>query len=185
MPTGSDDVHSCSDAKPTVSLNVKDNHDGSYDVSADVTAGKFPLQQLQFFFDDQIISTQQISADGTYSTTYSPTSTGSHSFKAQVTDQGYYQADDSQTVNVTQAGGGGGGTVQAQSPTGIVSHKNVKFRWTGDGSASYTLTIQGSGPNQTYTVSGTSYTTDVPIGAHTWTVTSSNGHSDSASFVAN
>lgn len=179
LPTASDDVHSCSDAKPTVNLSVKDNHDGSYDVSANVAAGKFPLQQLQFFFDDQIISTQQISADGSYSTTYSPTATGSHAFKAEVTDQGYYQADDSQTVNVTQVspgGGGGSSGFQGVSPSGSRKAGSITFSWTSDGPG-HTYTAVISGPTST-SCSSTSLSCTAVIlapGTYTWYAKTENG----------
>jgi hypothetical protein len=140
---------------------------------------------LQFFFDDQIISTQQVSADGTYSTTYSPSASGSHAFKAQVTDQGYYQADDSQTVNVT-GGGGGGSSFHIISPSegSTVPRHNVVFKWSDDGSSSFTLQVTGP-TNFSKTTGANSYTQPTLLpGPYSWTITSSNGHSDGGTFFA-
>ena len=179
LPTASDNVHSCDDAKPTVNI-VGAAGGGPYSFNVDVTSGKFPANKLEVYFDDQIVSTQVINGDGTYPVSYSPSETGSHTFKAVVTDAGLYQATDSQNVNVTNAGGGGGGNgggVSLKSPSdgATVNPGNIKFSWNDDGSNSYTLHVS----NATYNVSGTSKTlTLVAPGSYPWYVTSDNGDSE-------
>lgn len=179
LPTASDNVHHCDDAKPTVNI-IGANGGGPYNFNVQVTSGTFPANKLEVYFDDQIVSTQVINGDGTYSVSYSPSETGSHTFKAVVTDAGLYQATDTQDVNVTNTGGGGsngGGGVSLRSPDdgATVNPGNVKFSWQGDGSGSYTLHVS----NATYNVNGTSKTlTLIAPGSYPWYVTSDNGDSE-------
>jgi len=104
-PTASDSVHQCSDTKPSVQVTATGT--GPLQITADVTSGTFPANQLTISFDDQVISTQAINGSTSYTFTYSPTANGSHTIKANVTDTGLYSADDSTTVNVTTAGATG------------------------------------------------------------------------------
>src|SRR5205823_2442129 len=131
----------------------------------------------QVYFDDQIILTQDISGSGSYPvscTTACTGSTGSHTFKATVTDAGLYQASDEQTVNVTNTGGGTGfnGLTPAdgsQQPSGPVT-----FSWTADPGANlYTLFVDGVLRG---TIVGTSKTVSgLANGTHTWYVHTDTG----------
>jgi len=168
LPTQSDNVHSCSDVQPTVQI-VGANGGGPYNFSVDVTSGTFTANQLQVYFDDQIISTQTINGSGTYPVSYTPTVTGTHTFKAVVTDAGLYQATDTQDVNVTDTGGGssfsgvapGDGSHQPSGP--------VTFSWTIDtGASQYTLFIDGVSHGATSNISKT--VNGLANGTHSWFV---------------
>jgi membrane carboxypeptidase/penicillin-binding protein PbpC len=181
LPTDSDNVHHCDDVKPAVNI-VGATGGGPYDFDVEVTSGTFGANKLQVYFDDQIISTQVINGSGSYPVSYSPTDTGSHTFKAVVTDAGLYQGTDEQAVNVTSTGGGDGSGVSLKSPDDgdTVSPGNVKFSWSGDGSSSYTLHVS----NATYTVTGTSKTvTLIAPGNYPWYVTSDSGDSEHRSVT--
>jgi hypothetical protein len=183
LPTDYDDVHHCDDTKPQVSI-VGLHGGGPYNFTVQVTSGTFAADKLQVYFDDQIVSTQVINGSGDYDVSYTPSDTGSHTFKAVVTDAGLYQADDTQTVNVTNSGGGGNsfqGTKPADGGT-VNAGSNVQFKWTDDGASSYTLHVDGL----TFTTSSTSKTvTVVTPGTHTWYVQANNGDkTDTYSFTA-
>jgi membrane peptidoglycan carboxypeptidase len=107
IPTQNDDVHHCDDVKPTVSVSAVGN--GPLHITAVVSSGTFPANNLTILFDDQVISTQAINGSTTYSFDYVPTSNGSHTIKATVTDAGLYSGSDETTVNVSNAGSGPGG----------------------------------------------------------------------------
>lgn len=101
-PTTNDSVHSCNDTKPSVQVSATGT--GPLQITATVTSGTFPANQLTISFDDQVISTQTINGSTSYTFSYSPTSNGSHTIKASVTDTGLYSAENDTTVNVTTAG---------------------------------------------------------------------------------
>jgi len=180
IPTDSDDVHHCGDAQPTVQI-VGANGGGPYHFNVNVTSGAFPANKLQVYFDDQIISTQVINGSGSYPVSYTPTQTGSHAFKAVVTDAGYYQASDQQAVTVSSAGGGGFSGISptdgSQVPVGPVT-----FTWgDSDGASTYTLYVDNSSRGST---SGNSKTLPtLSPGNHTWYVKDDNGNTtDSQTF---
>lgn len=104
LPTESDDAHSCSDTKPAVNLTTNSQGGGTYKVKTVVTSGTFTANKLEVFLDDQIISTQTINGSTTYEFNHTITANGGHQFKAVVTDAGYYQATDVDSVTVTDAG---------------------------------------------------------------------------------
>jgi hypothetical protein len=182
LPTDSDDVHSCDDEKPKVNL-VGLNGGGPYNFSVEVTSGHFAANKLHVYFDDQIISTQVINGTGSYDISYAPTVTGSHTFKAVVTDAGLYQATDDQAVTVTNTGGS---SFQGKSPAdgASVSIGSVNFKWTADdGASSYDLYVDGT-KRATSTGTSKSYTIVSP-GSHTWYVRSDLGNAtDPMSFTA-
>jgi membrane peptidoglycan carboxypeptidase len=175
LPTDPDDKHSCDDVKPTVNI-VGANGGGPYNFTAQVESGTFGANKLQVYFDDQIISTQEISGSGSYPVTYSPTQTGSHTFKAVVTDAGLYQATDEQTVNVTNVSGGGGDFSGLSPSDGAnLSSGPITFSWSADpGATIYTLfidgAIRGTTTGNSRTVSG------ISNGNHTWSVRSDQGN---------
>lgn len=95
-PNSEDDVHKCSDVKPTVT--VSPSNDGS---TIDVTysAGTFPLSTIVVSVDGKQISSFSVSGSGTRSITYSglKSSTASYTVKAVVTDKSYYESTNSAT----------------------------------------------------------------------------------------
>jgi membrane peptidoglycan carboxypeptidase len=184
IPTGYDNVHSCNDVQPTVTISGASGG-GPYNLSIQVTSGTFQANKLQVYFDDQIVSTQQIGGSGTYTVSYAPTVTGSHTFKAVVTDAGLYQASNSQTVNVSNAGGSGGGSFSNSSPTDgqQIPVGLTTFMWSLDsGASTYALYIDGSKHGST---SGGSRSVVVTPGTHTWYVQDDLGNSTpQTSFTA-
>jgi membrane peptidoglycan carboxypeptidase len=175
LPTDPDNVHSCSDTKPVVAISGA-NGGGPYNFSVNVTSGTFSANKLEVYFDDQIISTQTINGSGSYPISYAPTSTGSHDFKAVVTDAGLYQGSTDQTVTVNSSGGGGGTTFMGTAPPegSAFSPGILSFAWTADtGATTYQLWID----NQQRTTSTTT-TKSYPVltkGSNSWWVVSDTG----------
>jgi len=183
LPTDYDDVHHCDDQKPQVSI-VGLHGGGPYSFSVQVTSGTFAADKLQVYFDDQIVSTQVIQGSGSYDVSFTPSSNGSHTVKAVVTDAGLYQASDDQTVNVTNAGGAGGSFCGLSPRDGstVGAGSSVKFRWEDDSANTYTLHVDG----QSFNTSSTSRNVTVLTpGIHTWYVQADNGDRTSTySFTA-
>jgi membrane peptidoglycan carboxypeptidase len=168
IPTAYDNVHSCNDVQPTVTISGA-NGGGPYTLNIQVTSGTFQANKLQVYFDDQIVSTQQIGGSGNYTVSYAPTVTGSHTFKAVVTDQGLYQASNTQTVNVSNAGGSGGFTNAQPTDGASVPHGTLNFQWSTDpGASTYTLYVDGNAKGVT---SGTTVAVGAgSAGTHSWYV---------------
>ncbi len=173
IPTDSDTIHDCGDMLPKVSLTGTSGG-GPYTFHAKVTLGTFGTSktgtgspQLQVYFDDQIIYTNSDAGSGTYDIPYSPTSNGSHTVKAVITDTGLYQGDDQDTVLVTHAGN----SFQGLSPSDgdEVAAGLVNFTWSSSTGASvYSLFVDGA-------LKGTSTGTSFPVAlttkkTYTWFV---------------
>lgn len=187
LPTDSDNVHDCEDIKPRVTISGATGGGPTYNLNVQVTLGTFGTTktgnspaQLQVYFDDQVISTQQVGASGSYEVRYQPTSAGAHTFKAVITDSGLYQASDDATVNVSKTGGGGntggGSGFQGLNPSDddSVSAGAVAFAWSASPGASlYTLYVDGSARGST---AGTSLAFPVVTkGNHSWYVRTNTG----------
>ena len=177
VPTDTDDVHHCDDIQPQVSI-LGASGGGPYNLTVQVTSGTFTSNQLQVYFDDQIISTQVINGSGDYQVSYTPTSTATHTFKAVVTDTGLYQATAEQQVNVTNTGGSGSFSGLTPPDGSSIPFKNVTFTWTTDSSANtYTLYVDG---NKRGTTGSTSKTVNnLSSGNHSWYVTDDAGNTTS------
>jgi hypothetical protein len=175
LPTDSDDKHSCSDTKPVVNI-VGANGGGPYNFTVQVESGTFTANKLQVYFDDQIISTQDINGSGSYPVTYSPTQTGSHTIKAVVTDAGLYQGTDEQTVSVNNTGDGSSDAFFGVTPAdgSSMSAGPVTFTWSAaSGGSTYTLYVDGVARG---TGSATARTMNVVTpGNHTWYVKADTG----------
>jgi penicillin-binding protein 1A len=180
--TGTDNVHACDDAQPTVSMSGLGGSGPTYNGTATVVAGKFNPNKLDITLDDQIVSTQAINGAGTYTFSFTTTAGGSHSVRAVVTDDGYYQG----TSDVTTILVGGGSTLSGSSPSNgaVVSAGPVTFSWSSDsGVSSYQLYVDGV--KRGGSTSGTSAPAAITPGAHTWFVIASNGdQSSTISFTA-
>ncbi|HUD10784.1 MAG TPA: transglycosylase domain-containing protein [Candidatus Saccharimonadia bacterium] len=178
LPTKSDDVHSCSDTKPTATI-VGANGGGPYNFNVDVTSGSpFTPDRLQVYFDDQIISTQSISGAGTYPISYTPTETGNHTFKAIVTDSGLYTGEADQAVTVTSTGTGSAFVGQSPSDGSQNQPGQINFNWAADdGASSYTLFVDNQSRGST---TSTSQSANVfSPGNHIWYVQADNGDTTS------
>lgn len=93
IPTDKDNVHKCSDTKPSVSIS----NSGSI-VTATYTQGTHPLKTLNIKIDGQIAQSFDISSNG--STDYSVSISGTHDVQAEVIDTLLY-SDSSSTITVT------------------------------------------------------------------------------------
>ncbi|HSE61410.1 MAG TPA: transglycosylase domain-containing protein [Candidatus Saccharimonadales bacterium] len=102
-PSSDDNVHSCGDAKPFVSVSATPSGVKSYKITANVNQGTFPLATIEFSVDGQVISSQSVGGPGSYSVDHT-FSSGSHSISATIIDQGMYDASDSTTKNVASGG---------------------------------------------------------------------------------
>lgn len=167
---GVDDKHSCSDVKPQAGLTVTGSN-GNYTFKATATSGTFPATRIEIKLDGQIIGSKDINGNDSYTLAYNVTDPGSHKVQATVIDAGYYS--DSSAVETVS--GGAASTVNV-TRTG----NTIKFTWTNDGSATYTLKIDGTARYTGGYASPKSYL--VTPGAHAWSFTSSNGGSDGGSI---
>lgn len=141
----SDDVHSCSDTRPSVNLTVSGpDANGVYTFTAFVQAGTHPLNDPQypqypgtvnFYVNGQNVGSKAVSdPSDTQSITYTPTSSFSGTVTAQVIDSVLYDTtSESQTVNFTPPG--------APAITGFTattSGTSIVFNWSG-GTAPFTV----------------------------------------------
>ncbi|HSX01806.1 MAG TPA: penicillin-binding protein [Candidatus Saccharimonadia bacterium] len=180
--TDTDDVHSCDDVNPSVQINGASGG-GPYNLNINVTLGTFGTTKpgtgsakLDVYFDDQVVSTQQLSASGNYNVPYSPSASGSHTFKAVVTDTGLRQGQDEATVNVVNTGSGTSG-FQGLTPTNgaTMSPGSVTFSWSAESGASqYTLYIDGAPRGAPTAATTKSYPVLTPT-THTWYVKADTG----------
>lgn len=133
--TEDDDVHKCSDSLPKVSVNTSKLDDGIYSLKATVTRGTHSLATLNFIVDDQIVSSQNISSNGTYSYTHIFSSTGSHTVRAEVVDSVLYDNSNSSTVSVSSVYDTTSLVITSPSNGGSDSGPGVTVKWTNDSAA--------------------------------------------------
>ncbi len=100
IPTEKDNIHSCSDVKPSVSVSTDKSSGANFTITAAVSSGTHTANKLIFYMDGAEIASQNIAGSGSYDIDYSPSSTGSHQFSARVVDAALYSAG-SNTVSVT------------------------------------------------------------------------------------
>jgi membrane peptidoglycan carboxypeptidase len=139
----SDDVHHCSDGPNGgigINLTANDNGNGTYTVTAFVSAGVHPFNDPQysqfpgtitFTINGQTIKTSGVNdPQDNISFSYTPTASGT--LTATVTDSVLYSASDSATINFTQA---------AQGPSNLqatIAGSNISFSWSG-GAPNFTV----------------------------------------------
>lgn len=178
-PTATDDVHNCSDSPPSVTLTAPDNCEVSCTITATVTRGTHLLTDprysqfpgtLTFTLNGQTIKTQNVSdSPSTVSFTYNPSSTGSGTLTATITDSVLYQGTSSASFSYSSANSQNlnlsldshPGTNANFSWNGISSNPTYTLCWSGFSSgcistANTTHSIPGMVPNKQYsaTVSG-------------------------------
>ncbi len=141
-----DDVHKCSDEKPTITL-LEDsvNCNSSCTISANITKGTHPLSSsrfpgtVNFYVDGKLVGSKQVSSSGTVDFTYKPTFTGSKSMKVEIIDSVLYDNSDSGTITAT-GGGTGGLSINTPSDGSTVNGNETNVSWS-NGSGSYTLYV--------------------------------------------
>ncbi len=104
IPSEKDDAHQCGDPVPVVSVSASPNSGSIFTISATTTQGKFPISQVAFFMDGNLIDTKT-GGGPTFTTTITPPA-GNHSFSVIATDSGYYTGT-SNTISVSATGTGG------------------------------------------------------------------------------
>jgi hypothetical protein len=94
-----DDVHSCSDVKPSVTISMPANCSGSCTITATVTAGTKTPRNLYFKMDGVVMAggARDISGGGSYSYEFEPATSGPREFSAEVVDEALYDATASTT----------------------------------------------------------------------------------------
>jgi len=106
--TQDDNVHNCSDVQPSVSGITITGSGATKTISATVTAGTHPLQQLEIKVGDTVVGTIPVTSNGSYSSTYTFTSTTQQTITATVTDAVDYTASTSTPYTPDASSGGGG-----------------------------------------------------------------------------
>ncbi len=177
LPTQNDDVHSCGDEKPTVTITAAGS--GPIRITATVTSGTFPANKLDIKLDDQVISTQSPIETNPYSFDYSAASTGSHTITATVTDTGLYQASSQTTVIVASTGSGFAGM---SPPEGSHQAGTAAFTWSRVIDAtSYQLFVTRNGspyaPANPLTTTGQAAFLPITPGIYSWRVDAYDGAS--------
>jgi len=150
-PTGTntaatDDVHNCNDSPPTVTLTAPATCNGSCTITATVTQGTHSLSDPQYpqfpgtviitLNGTQIYSSDVSNSPSTVSFTYTPTSSGSGTLKAVVTDSVLYQGTASSAMNFSAA------SAITASVASTNSNPNATISWTG-GNGTFSVTDNG------------------------------------------
>jgi membrane peptidoglycan carboxypeptidase len=131
--SATDDVHKCGDNPPTINLTASDNGNGTYTVTAFVSAGTHPFNDPQypqfpgtvtFTLNGQTIHSESVSdPQANISFQYTPSASGT--ITATVTDSVLYSASDTKPVNFSQA------AVGPQGFTATKSGIKTTFNWSG------------------------------------------------------
>lgn len=101
-----DDIHKCSDTKPSVQLTINKAGNNQYQLVAKVNAGTHPISSgefpgtLVFNINGQEV-TQQIGGPGTYTHVHGDGSPGTKQVTVTIIDSVLYDGSDSATYNVT------------------------------------------------------------------------------------
>lgn len=129
-----DDVHKCSDKKPSISLTIKSVGGGKYNLIATVSQGTHPLSSDKYKGKVVFSVGGSNLAGGSYSIgssgsvtykNYKPTFTGSKTVTAEVVDSVLYEDSDSGTIQ-------GSSSSESISLTGAsVSGTDTVFTWSG------------------------------------------------------
>lgn len=143
---GSDDVHSCSDTRPTITLTAPESCSSSCTFTATASQGSHPLNDPQyaqfpgtinFMVNGQVVKTVTFSDPSvtTQSIDYTPSASGQATVTAQVIDSVLYDStSEPSTVNFTQPGNPPattGPTNLTAATTGTGISKKTNFSWSG------------------------------------------------------
>ncbi len=179
--TKQDDVHNCSDAKPSVSLSVSKIAANTFRLQANASAGKNPLTTFEFYANGQKVGEAPASSSSAvYDYAVSGTLASSYEFKVIVVDSVFYEAQDTKTETTSTASLSGevnksGSNIEVNYTTiGEASAYKVTFTNTSGGGQS--TTINDSSPDGEFSSSiaaikaaltcGSSCTVSVQISAH-------------------
>ncbi len=99
-PNSTDDTHSCSDVKPSVTVSVSSDSSKTATINVAVTQGTFPLSYVSVSVDGTEVSNQAVGGSSSYTLTYTFSSSGSHTVTATVVDSGLYEGTASVTKTI-------------------------------------------------------------------------------------
>lgn len=116
-PNADDDVHQCSDSKPSISVSV--SGDGKT-ITASVAKGKFDITNIEIKVNGQAIATPAYDGSGTVSIPNTVGTSTSFTVAATVIDSGFYEG-----VNTTQWGS----TASHRNSTIAAGNTNGRSRW--------------------------------------------------------
>jgi hypothetical protein len=160
-----DDVHSCSDSPPSITVTAPSDCNTSCTISAAISQGTHPFDDPQyaqfpgtvtFYVNDQVVKTIYTASGGPYSFTYTPTFSGSGTVKATVTDSVLYSNSDSATANFTLA-------AAPPSTTITVTNTSYALNWNSISGASYYIVRwTKSGPHSSAHIASTTYALTPP-----------------------
>ena len=95
-----DDVHSCDDVKPAVSVSWTPSGANTYTITATVTQGTFSISSVNIVVGGTVVKT--INSPGPYTFTYTvpASASSSQAVTAEVTDAGLYTSSSSPAANI-------------------------------------------------------------------------------------
>ncbi|MCA9347972.1 transglycosylase domain-containing protein [Candidatus Saccharibacteria bacterium] len=149
-----DDLHKCSDARPSVTVNRSLGLANSYTLSATVLPGTHALNgnedkgagKVEFIVNGEVVGSHTLTGQGLYSINYTPTTSGNLSFTARVIDSAMYDAtSNSLTISVIA----------------LKYNGNGKFSWTGASGSVSVYPASGGTPicsNSSCSVANPSFT---------------------------
>lgn len=133
-----DDVHQCSDVRPTISLSTSQNPDGTFELTATVNQGTHPLSSdaykgtVNFSVNGQTLPGGSFNIDSPGSVTYhNYNPSGTQTVTAQVIDSVLYDSSTTGTVTSTVSNSppSNNGTLTLDATT--LGGGNVKLTWGG------------------------------------------------------
>lgn len=148
-----DDVHQCTDARPGISNITATPLGSSFNLSATVTQGTHPLAgnedkgagKIEFLVGGQVVGSQTLTGQGTYSVSWAPTGNSDQSYTARVIDSVLYDTTsnsitldlisldyDEVGLNILFNWGSSGGGVYFSSGTQVCSGGGSCSRSVGD-----------------------------------------------------
>lgn len=172
IPTDSDNVHSCSDTKPQItSFTASPPSGADFNLTASITQGTFPIKSVTFSFDDQPIDTETVPNCGAnYCTSYTPSTTGAHTFHVKVEDTGLY--NDTRDFAVTVVAPSPLGSFDIIAPiNGATTDNQPDFQWTASaGATQYWVYVDNAPCGVPTSATSTSSCLVVGSGSHSWYV---------------
>jgi len=139
-PTEEDDVHKCSDSKPDIASISVAPSGGSYRITASVSKGTHPLDNITFAVGGKSVGSSSITGSGTYSKTASM-SPGPHTIRVIVKDKAGYETEGSITYNADSSSG-----IISNVTAQKVASNRVRVTWSSTFPSGTTYTICYSGP---------------------------------------
>ena len=101
-PTKDDDLHKCTDTKPSVGTISVSGDGASKKISASVVAGTHAMSTLEIKVGSTIVATLPVTASGTYTTDYTfSDNSGAQTITATATDSVFYTGTGSQSYTYT------------------------------------------------------------------------------------